>query len=74
MKGSRGESARLLLLLTALLFLFSIAMIGCSNEEDGIGLVPSAPNVATCEGCHSNKTMLIAVAEPDVPIESEGEG
>ena len=52
-----------------------LGLVGCSGDDapDG-GTIPEGPIVATCEGCHTNQEMLIAVAEPDEPPESEGEG
>lgn len=77
MKGVVGMSSRktVLLLMASLLV---IGLVGCSNEDrpsdNDTGVIPEGPMVATCEGCHTNQEMLIAVAEPDEPIEDEGEG
>jgi hypothetical protein len=62
------------LVLAALLALM-LGMVGCSGDDvESGGTIPEGPVVASCEGCHTNQEMLIAVAEPDVPVESEGEG
>ncbi len=62
----------LLVVLVAVLALFA----GCAKDNDG-GLRPHGDGlVANCEGCHSDKDMLIATAEPDTATvpESSGEG
>lgn len=64
------------ILVLAAIIVLAFGMVGCSGDDDpqSGGTIPEGPVVATCEGCHANQDMLIAVAEPDVPIESEGEG
>ena len=64
-----------ILALVALIVLV-FGMVGCSGDDvpENGGTIPEGPIVASCEGCHTNQEMLIAVAAPDPPVESEGEG
>jgi len=59
------------------LLLLSIlaTMIACTSDDDReVAVIPPGPAKATCEGCHADQQMLIAVAEPDEPPADEGEG
>lgn len=68
-------TSRYHILATVALFALILGMVACSGDDvQNGGTIPEGPVVATCEGCHTNQEMLIAVAEPDVPPEDEGEG
>jgi hypothetical protein len=59
---------------------FSLALGSCSNSDDDNGddggiTDPPLESAATCEGCHTNESMLKATVEDEgPPPESEGEG
>lgn len=71
---ANNRRAYLLLLIAVVVIL---ALVGCSKNTNILHDAPAkvVPQVAGCEGCHTDADMLQATADPvDTPPPSSGEG
>ena len=57
--------------LTLLLVLITLVAVGCADD---VAPTPGAATENACVTCHSNDTVLEAVAEEEEEVESESEG